>query len=116
MSELLELLVLAVELTKASREPRCQSVVAAGPLGLRQGLVRDLAHEVGTELPARGPNHQQVFGNQAIKGTGGVVLAPRTRHRDEGFDLTCSTDDRSILEHRALASCQGVEPSREEAT
>src|SRR5680860_728455 len=82
--------------------------VAAGPLRLGEGAVRDLAHELRLEVVLVAFDLEQV----AVRQAGELGLAPtHTRGCQRGYELdrAVGADDRTVLEGRALVGVERVD-------
>ena len=81
-----------------------------GPVDLGDGLVRDLAHEVGAEPPEVAVQHQDLLGHQGgeqvVEPVGAAEVA---LHLAQPVDRTGAADDRGVLQGGERFGVEGIQ-------
>ena len=96
-------------------EPLSERRVAARPLALREGAVRDVAHDLRGEHELVAAQLEQLALGEPVEGSRRVDgVAALLAERAHGLDRPAGADDRAVLEHVALCGVDGVESRRDE--
>ena len=88
--------------------------VATGPVGLGDGVVRDLADAGRAEPPPPALDLQQAGVGEGVEDRAADVLAERLAELDQRAVRARRPEHRGVVEHRPLVDGQLVEPGRDE--